>query len=434
MQVFKWVTLGAGMIFILIVAAYLNAQHLYYMAAILLTLPAVSYALGWFAMRGLTFSRELPEAGWAGEEGGLVYLAQNNTPVPRFFLAINEPLPVWIEPLDPEPPLFNVDGRVGSGPDEQGVTRIIHRVRFRKRGTHVLGEFEVVAIDPLGVFAFTGRVSCEGEIVVYPQPEPLNSFTLSGADRYGWQEFTAAALRGVSVDPDGVREYAPGDPLRHIHWRQTARTGRLAVIEFEEPQTVNLVIVLDLQQGTEFGEGTETTLERGVSLAASLAQEAIQSGASVRLVVPDDAAVAESTVASFGAAGVSNRGQEHLLAVLDALARAEARSAEPVSKLVNQAVGNLLPGTTLVIITAQNDSALADAIVRYTSAQTRVGVIYVDPAAFTRNSGRASPTNTNRFFAEILAVQAHPFLMHRARTGSDTGDNTPWSILKNVTL
>ncbi len=412
MQVFKWVTLGAGMIFILIVAAYLNAQHLYYMAAILLTLPAVSYALGWYAMRGLVFSRELPECGWAGEEGELVYVARNSTSVPRFFLSINESLPSWIEPIDAEPPLFNVAGR--AGPDENGVTRVIHRVQFRKRGAHMLGEFEVVAIDPLGVFAFTGRVSCAGEIIVYPQPEPLNSFTLSGADRYGWQEFTAAALRGASVDPDGVREYAPGDPLRHIHWRQTARTGRLAVIEFEEPQTVNLVIVLDLEQGTDIGEGVETTLEKGVSLAASLAQQAIQAGASVRLVAPGDAAVGESGAASFGAAGVSNRGQEHLLSVLDALARAEARSAEPISRLVNEAVGNLLPGTTLAIITAHADPALADAIVRYTSAQTRVGVIYVDPAAFSRKGARSSPEGANRFFAEILAVHAHPFLLHRA--------------------
>ena len=70
-------------------------------------------------MRGLTFTRELPEAGWAGEEGALIYIAQNNTPVPRFFLAINEPLPAWIEPLDPEPPLFNVEA-ARAAPDEQG--------------------------------------------------------------------------------------------------------------------------------------------------------------------------------------------------------------------------------------------------------------------------------------------------------------------------
>src|SRR5947209_13687147 len=113
MQVFKWVTLGAGMIFILIVAAYLNALHLYYMAAILLTLPAVSYGLGWYALRGLTFTRELNLAAWTGEEGRLVYTVHNATSVARFFLSIHEALPEWIEPLDPEPPLFNVPGKRG---------------------------------------------------------------------------------------------------------------------------------------------------------------------------------------------------------------------------------------------------------------------------------------------------------------------------------
>jgi uncharacterized protein (DUF58 family) len=420
MQVSKWVTLGAGMIFILIVAAYLNAQHLYYMAAILLTLPAVSYALGWYAMRGLTFSRELPEAGWAGEEGILVYVADNDTPVPRFFLTINESLPDWIEPLDPEPPMFNVEGRSGQNSENRAATRVAHRVRFRRRGAYSLTGFEVTAIDPLGVFAFTRHVPSEGEIIVYPQPEPLRSFTLSGADRYGWQEFTASALRGASVDPDGVREYAPGDPLRRIHWRQTARTGRLAVIEFEEPQTVNLVITLDLQKGTEVGDGLVTTLEKGVSLAASLAHEAVQGGASVRLVVPEDAAGDERSLASFGAADASGRGQEHLLSVLDALARVEARSARSAAQLVTEGVGILLPGTTLVVITARTDGELADALARYTSAQTRVGVIYVDPEAFSARDSRSTATRVNQFFAEILAVHAHPFLMHQAADDEPT--------------
>jgi uncharacterized protein (DUF58 family) len=420
MQVFKWVTLGAGMIFILIVAAYLNAPHLYYMAAILLTLPAVSYSLGWYALRGLKFSRIPPEAGWTGEEGVFVYVAKNSTTVPRFFLAIHESLPPWIEPLDAEPPLFNVDGRPGSSPDEHGEAHIAHRVRYRKRGAFALTGFEVTAIDPLGVFAFSSHVACEGEVVVYPRAEPMDSFTLSGADRYGWQEFTAAALRGASVDPDGVREYAPGDPLRHIHWRQTARTGSLAVIEFEEPQTVNLVIALDLQEGTEVGDDTHTTLEKGVSLATSLAQQAIQAGASVRLILPDDAARDERGIGSFGAAGLANRGQDQLLSVLDALARAEARSARPISAVVNETVGNLLPGTTLVVVTANADADLADAISRYTSAQTRVGVVYIDPSAFNGKAHRNGQAQTEQFFSQILAVHAHPFLMHRAAPDEPT--------------
>src|SRR5207302_7754692 len=117
MQISKWVTLGVGMVCLMIVAAVLNAQHLYYMAAILLTLPAVSYGLGWYALRGLTFTRELNLTAWTGEEGSLVYTVHNATSVARFFLSIHELLPDWIEPLDPEPPLFNVTGnRSGLSP------------------------------------------------------------------------------------------------------------------------------------------------------------------------------------------------------------------------------------------------------------------------------------------------------------------------------
>ena len=161
-------------------------------------------------------------------------------------------------------------------------------MQFHKRGVYRVKACEIAAIDPLGVSAFAGRVACDGELVVYPVPKEMPLIPISGAERHGLQERTRVALRGSSVDPDGIREYMPGDPLRHIHWRQTARTGKLNVIEFEEPQTSNLVILLDLLRGTEFGKGRETTLEDGVRMAAAMAQSAVRQGASIRLLVPQD--------------------------------------------------------------------------------------------------------------------------------------------------
>src|SRR5438128_1413509 len=108
MQFSKWVTLGFGALCLVAVAGVVNAQHLYYMAAILLTLPAVSYALGWLTLHGLNFARELPHIAWEGEEGDLIYAATNQTRIARFFLTVHEALPSWITPLDAEPPLFNV--------------------------------------------------------------------------------------------------------------------------------------------------------------------------------------------------------------------------------------------------------------------------------------------------------------------------------------
>lgn len=52
----------------------------------------------------------------------------------------------------------------------------------------------------------------------------------------------------------GVREYLPGDRLRQIHWRASARHGELVVKESEEPQAPVLHLVLDTGAGGEEGE------------------------------------------------------------------------------------------------------------------------------------------------------------------------------------
>jgi uncharacterized protein (DUF58 family) len=403
MQFSKWVTLGFGALCLMAVAGVLNAQHLYYMSAILLTLPGVSYALGWSALRGLTFTRELPTTAWEGEEGAVVYAAQNTTRFPRYFLTIREQLPDWITPVEPEPPLFNV--MTGA------TTRVACQLHFRKRGVYHIHALEITALDPLGVFAFTQRVPCEAELVVYPYPQPLLPMALSGEEHFGWQEFTRLALMGSSVDPDGVRAYVPGDSLRRIHWRQTARTGKLNVIEFEESQSINLVIALDLKRGTEAGTGCDTTLEYAVRLAASLAQQAIQQGASLRLLLPDDASGSKTA-----AVAQSGRGIQQLYSALDALARVEADSMESIGTVINYAGGSLLPGTTLIVLTAQPDPALPGALTRYTSTGANVGVVYIDPETFPGSRSHVSDAERQQFFTGLFSARVRPFrLQYNAR-------------------
>lgn len=408
MQFSKWVTLGFGALCLVAVAGVLNAQHLYYMAAILLTLPGVSYGLGWYTLRGLEFDRELPPTAWEGEEGDFIYSATNHTRVSRFFLTIQEPLPSWLAPLDAEPPLFNAASN--------DTVRILHRVQFRKRGVYRVEAFDVTAMDPLGVFAFTKQIPCAGELVVYPLPVQMRPLPYTGAERYGFQDFMTLAMHGSSVDPDGVRQYMPGDPLRRIHWRQTARTGKLSVIEFEETQSVNLAIVLDVKQGTEVGTGTETTLEYGVRLAASLAHRATQQGVSMRLLT-GPLPGGDERASSLEAVKLPGRGQQHLFLVLDALARVEAESPTTVRGVVTESVGNLLPGTTLIIITSQADPQLPNALTRYTATGANVLVAYIDPETFENGRTRLSPNDVETFFTELLAIGANVFVVRRSEDG-----------------
>ena len=73
----------------------------------------------------------------------------------------------------------------------------------------------------------------------------------------------------LGLETAGSRPYIPGDPRRHIHWRNTARTGRPMVREFEEPQDQTLHLLFDATQS--WGEGPESSLEYSIKLIASVA-------------------------------------------------------------------------------------------------------------------------------------------------------------------
>jgi uncharacterized protein (DUF58 family) len=398
MQHSKWIALGFSAVCLIAVATVLRAEHLYYMAAILLCLPGVSYFMGWYGLRGLEFTRELPSTAWEGQEGVLRYRVRNRSRMARYFLTIHEALPEWIVISDVEPPLFNVEA--------SGETQVLQQVTFRKRGVFDVDAFIVTASDPLGVFAFSKRIPCEGEIVVYPNTVLIATTLLSGSERFGWQEFVTVLLHGSSTDPDGVRPYIAGDPLRHIHWRQTARTGRLSVIEFEEAQAVNLMIVLDARRGTDIGAGINTTLEYGVRLAASISEEAIRQGAAVSLIVPSDSGKRPER-ALIGP--VVGRGQAHLHGILDTLARVEARSQVRVSELLNTGVERTPPGTAILVITADSDPDLPDALLRHTAVGARTSTVYIDPATFGGPGSRAVGARDEQILAKLLAASTQVF-------------------------
>src|SRR5205807_252503 len=152
----------------------------------------------------------------------------------RLFLEAEDHLPEWLEPENPEPILFSAPAN--------SISKIPYRILMKKRGAFNLDSITVRATDPLGIYSFSKRIHTDSEFLVFPVPEAIPDIVLSGAERYGFRDLPLAAARGSGVDPDGVREYVPGDPLRRMHWKSTARTGRLNVIEFEESRAVNVII------------------------------------------------------------------------------------------------------------------------------------------------------------------------------------------------
>jgi uncharacterized protein (DUF58 family) len=87
-----------------------------------------------------------------------------------------------------------------------------------------------------------------------------------------------------TVSAAGVREYLPGDSLRWIHWRTSARRDDYFVRTFESTPSGDWWIILDVDQNVQVGAGARNTAEHGIVLAASLADRGLRMGRAVGLV------------------------------------------------------------------------------------------------------------------------------------------------------
>ncbi len=157
------------------------------------------------------------------------------------------------------------------------------------RGHHLLPEAVVTVSDPFGMVRRSRSADADAP-AVRPTVLTVTPATTRLDGRPGDGPAGAAAVgRGRSVGVAGeqdssVREYAPGDDVRRIHWRSTAHHGELMVRQEEQPWQARLTVVLDTRGGGFTGEGPDSSFEWAVSAAASVVDHAARLGYEVDLV------------------------------------------------------------------------------------------------------------------------------------------------------
>jgi uncharacterized protein (DUF58 family) len=136
-----------------------------------------------------------------------------------------------------------------------------------RRGVLKFDGVTMASPDPFGLFRGLRPLKLPGSVLVLPKRYPLPNLNLPGTARYQQGGVALAASVGESEEFISLREYRPGDPLRHIHWKSWARTGKPIVKEFQDEYFVRHALVLD----TFTDEFYSDVFEEAVSLAASLA-------------------------------------------------------------------------------------------------------------------------------------------------------------------
>lgn len=271
---------GAGVL-VYFLASQSQIGWLYLFDAIIWGLLVLSALLPWYSLRSLRVERQVLLSGpvpWQlggalEDEAVEVKLrVTNHGRFARHFIKVVADCPFdWPEKRQRAFLVASLKTRE--------VTAFSYPASCYRRGCYPSAGIVLQSSGPLGLVVRRRSFLLPLNLMVYPRYYPMKGLPAAELDWADWGQ----ALKSSAADEFyGSREYQYGDPLKHIHWRNTARLGNFMLKEFEETSQGSVTVAL--ATGRDFGVGRETTLEYSVKIAASLARLCADSRRTVNIM------------------------------------------------------------------------------------------------------------------------------------------------------
>ncbi len=200
-------------------------------------------------------------------------------------------------------------------------------VHARSRGEYWLDGVGMELADPFDLAPVGRRVPVEGSLLVMPAPQTGVPVRVMRQLPFG-SPAPAARLFEDREHVAGVRDYEPGDPMHHVHWRVSAHAGRLQTKRFEPTRSAEVLFAVDLSDGEPFWHAVDPAeAEETIGWTSYLARQAIHAGWRTGMVANTHL----------------RRGRGPLRVPVSASARSEAVLFAALARMPNQPTVDLAP-------------------------------------------------------------------------------------------
>jgi len=302
--------------------------------------------------------------------------------------------------------------------------RLVTTLTPTRRGQRAADRVTVRSWGPLRLAARQGSVAVPAEVRVLPPFTSRRHLASRLARLRELDGRRAVQTRGAGTEFDSLREYVPGDDVRSLDWRASARSTGLVVRTWRPERDRHVLVVLDTGRTAAARVGTGPTaaprLDAGLDAGLLLAALASRGGDRVDLLAIDREV--RASVAG---------GRDPLPALVTAMAPLEARLVETDMRLVASTVLTRAPRRSLVVlVTALDDAAVREGLEPVLGALLHRHVLLVaavaDPALTALAAGRGDAEAVYGAAAAQVAVAERRATAERlARRGVEVVEAPP---------
>jgi len=280
-------------------------------------------------------------------------------PVGRLELLLD--LPPGLEAETPNPQIVRL------GWDER--RELDYTLRCERWGAYLVGDLVLRAPDAFGLLVHDTEIECRQQLKVYPRGEVLRRLVRpSKAQAFAGNQVPRS--RGEGIEFADLRPFVPGDRIRRVNWRATARRGEPWVNETHPERNADVVLFLDTF--IEARSEDEGTLDLAIRAASSLAAYYLREKDRVGLV-------------AFG--GILNwltasSGFTQFYRILDSLLDAEIFLSYAWKDLDVLPVRTLPPGALVIALSPLLDERAVSSLLDLRARGFDLAIVEISPEPF----------------------------------------------------